>query len=76
MLFSADYMITEKLEQALESKIDWQIFMVNDVNDHTKQSMGKSQDSHLLHSLSDRPVEKVKGLLGIDMPKVCLFSSF
>jgi hypothetical protein len=76
LLFSADYMIEEKIQQALDQNLDEQIFLVNDVNDHTKQSMGKSQDSHLLNSLIRKDLQKVDAFKPIQMPKICFFSAF
>ena len=74
MLFSADYMISEKIEVAMNSELDNQIYLLNDLNDCSKQSMGKSQDSAILNRLARAEVKRVKGLLPIDLPRISLFS--
>lgn len=43
MLFSSDYMIQDKLDNALAPG-NTQLVFVNDLNDYSKQIQGKSQD--------------------------------
>ena len=43
MLFSSDYMIQDKLDNALALG-NTQLVFVNDLNDYSKQIQGKSQD--------------------------------